>query len=71
MNRISPKTLLHSKWTKITIKNKEKHFVITKVKFDEQYNVIKCIIEAVINNNEYSIDWQDLKDNQQWKLGWV
>jgi tryptophan-rich hypothetical protein len=71
MNRISPKTLLHSKWTKITIKNKEKHFVITKVKFDEQHNVIKCIIEAVINNNEYSIDWQDLKDNQQWKLGWV
>lgn len=70
MNRISPKTLLHSKWTKQQVSNKEKHFVITKVEFDEQKNVIECIIEAVINNNEYEINWRDLKDNQQWRLGW-
>ena len=71
MNRINPKALLNSKWTKNSITNKEKHFVITTVKFDEQQNVIECIIEAVINNKEYSIDWRDLKDIQQWKLGWV
>ena len=71
MNRIAPKSLLNSKWTKVEVTNKEKHFIITTVKFDEQQNVIQCIIEAVINNNEYSIDWRTLKDKQQWQLGWV
>jgi len=71
MNKISPKTLLHSKWTKKQVNNKEKHFIITKVEFDEEKNVIECIIEAVINNNVYEINWRDLKDSQQWSLGWV
>lgn len=71
MNKISPKALLRSKWTKTAINNKEKHFIITKVEFDEDKNVIQCIIEAVINNNEYEINWRDLKDKQQWRLGWV
>ncbi|PKF61683.1 TIGR02450 family Trp-rich protein [Psychromonas sp. psych-6C06] len=71
MNRVSPKALLHSKWTKTTVTNKEKHFVITSVTFDEQQVVIECLIEAVINNNEYAINWRDLKDSQQWRLGWV
>ncbi|GLS90853.1 hypothetical protein GCM10007916_19200 [Psychromonas marina] len=71
MNKISPKALLHSKWTKATVINKEKHFVITKVKFDEQQNVIECIIEAVINQHQYEINWRDLKDKKQWRLGWI
>jgi len=71
MNKITPKVLLNSKWTKINIDRKEKHFLITTVKFDEQQNVIECIIEAVINNAAYSIDWRELKDTQQWRLGWI
>ncbi|WP_415228167.1 TIGR02450 family Trp-rich protein [Psychromonas sp.] len=71
MNRVTPKVLLNSKWTKINVENREKHFLISTVKFDEQQNVIECIIEAVINKNVYSIDWRELKDNQQWRLGWV
>jgi len=71
MNKISPKALLHSKWTKDSVINKEKHFVITKVKFDEQQNVIECIIEAVINQRQYEINWRDLKDKKQWRLGWL
>lgn len=71
MNRITPKVLLNSKWTKIDVTNKEKHFIVTNIKFDEQQNVIKCIIEAVISNNEYDIDWHVLKDTQQWRLGWL
>lgn len=70
MNNISPKKLLHSKWTKTKVSNKEKHFVITSVEFDENQSVIECIITAVINNNEYQIDWRELKDPQQWKTGW-
>ena len=35
MNKVSSKALLHSKWTKVMVKNKEKHFVITKITVDE------------------------------------
>jgi tryptophan-rich hypothetical protein len=70
MNRVSPKALLHSKWTKIAIQNKEKHFVITSVKIDEDQNVIECIIEAVISHNEYAINWRDLKNSNLWRIGW-
>jgi len=69
-NKINPKALIRSKWTKVAVSNKEKHFIITTVKFDEQQNVIECVIEAVMNNNEYSIDWRELKDNDKWKIGW-
>jgi tryptophan-rich hypothetical protein len=70
MNKISPKALLHSKWTKINVTKKERHFVVTTVVFDEKQNVVNCIIEAVISRNEYTIDWRDLKNNDVWKIGW-
>jgi len=70
MTKISPKSLLNSKWTKSTVNNKEKHFIVTKVEFDEQQNVTACVVEAVINCAEYSINWQELKQPQQWKIGW-
>ena len=70
MNRISPKALLHSKWTKITVKNKEKHFMITQITFDDDQAVMECIIEAVISKNDYAINWRDLKDSTLWKIGW-
>lgn len=70
MNRINPKTLLHSKWTKVNVKNKEKHFMVTMVEFDEEQNVINCVIEAIINKNEYTINWRDLKAKENWIMGW-
>ncbi|MFD2228766.1 TIGR02450 family Trp-rich protein [Alkalimarinus sediminis] len=71
MNRLSPKALLHSKWTKTRVTNKEKHFVVVVVKFDEEQRVIECVIEAVINQNQYSIDWHELKNSDIWKIGWI
>lgn len=70
MNRINPKSLLHSKWTKIDVTDKELHFVVTTVRFDEHQNVTECIIEAVINNNEYQIEWRELKNDTVWQQGW-
>lgn len=70
MNKVNKKSLLHSKWTKVNVLNKEKHFMITTVKVDEDQNIIQCIIEAVINNNEYDIVWRDLKNSDCWKIGW-
>jgi tryptophan-rich hypothetical protein len=70
MNKINPKALIHSKWTKVDVRNKEKHFVITLVKFDEQQTVIECMIEAVMTKNEYPIDWRELKLSDKWRIGW-
>lgn len=70
MNQISPKSLLHSKWTKICVENKEKHFVITQVEFNEKQVIEQCIIQAVMTHNEYQVNWRSLKDSKQWKIGW-
>jgi tryptophan-rich hypothetical protein len=70
MNKVSPKALLQSKWTKATVTNKEKHFVITHLTFDDEQRVIECVIQAVISLNEYPINWRDLKNSALWKIGW-
>jgi tryptophan-rich hypothetical protein len=70
MNRVSPKALLNSKWTKVAVVDKEKHFIITMVDFDVDQKVTHCIIEAVMTHNEYTIDWRDLKVNELWRVGW-
>jgi len=70
MNKISHKALLHSKWSKVDITNKEKHFVVTKVEFNEEQQVTLCVIEAVMSKNEYSINWRELKLSEKWVIGW-
>ena len=70
MNIINPKKLLNSKWTAVTPTNKEKHFIISDIEFDEEGIVIDCFIEAVMSKRAMHINWQDLKDNSQWLHGW-
>ncbi|MGY6587719.1 MAG: TIGR02450 family Trp-rich protein [Wenzhouxiangella sp.] len=70
MNRIHPKKLLHSKWTAVTPVNREKHFVVTEVDFDDDQAVIHCRIEAVMSKRDRDIDWRELKDRQRWLPGW-
>ena len=71
MNPISPKALLRSKWTKVNPTNRERHFLITTVKIDDQQRVELCEIEAVINGRAETIDWRSLKDSSIWRQGWV
>jgi tryptophan-rich hypothetical protein len=70
MNKVNPKALIHSKWTKTEVTNKEKHFVIVSVEFDEEQAVVACEIEAVINKEQYEINWRELKNSEKWKIGW-
>lgn len=67
---INPQKLLLSKWTAATPANKEKHFLVTRLIKDEQEVVIACILEAVINHNEYEIAWNLLKNKTIWQMGW-
>jgi|TARA_B110000977_G_C10929775_1_gene436593 tryptophan-rich hypothetical protein len=70
MNKINPKKLLNSKWTTVTPVNREKHFVISEIKFDEEDRVTSCRIEAVLSKSAISINWHDLKDDSFWVHGW-
>ena len=70
VHRINPKKLLHSKWTAVKPVNKEKHFMVTEIKFDEEDNVMHCLLEAVLTKREEAIDWHDLKKPEHWRQGW-
>lgn len=69
-NPVNSKALLHSKWTKVAVNNKEKHFEIVTVLFNDNQQIEKCVIQAVMTNRLYDIDWQDLKNEQTWLIGW-
>ena len=70
MNKINPKKLLNSNWTAVSPSNKEKHFIVTEVEFDEEGLVVSCCIEAVMSKRSMPINWFDLKDDGRWVQGW-
>ena len=70
MNKINPKKLLHSKWTAATPTNKEKHFIVSDIEFDEGEVVVACCIEAVMSKRPIPIDWHELQDDSNWIYGW-
>lgn len=72
MNKINPKKLLHSKWTAIKPVNKEKHFIVTEVEFDEtrESMVLSCTLEAALTRRAEKINWHDLRDSSKWLYGW-
>ena len=70
MNKINPQKLLNSKWTAVNPVGKEKHFLITKLEFNQHGDVTYCLIEAVISNRVESIDWKELKKESNWLQGW-
>lgn len=50
--------------------NREKHFIITEVEYDEDGVVILCLLEAILSKRAKHIHWRDLKDSEQWTQGW-
>jgi tryptophan-rich hypothetical protein len=70
VNKINPKKLLNSKWTAVNPVNKEKHFLVTELEFDEEDNVVHCLLVAVISNRSEPIEWTALKNDGTWLQGW-
>jgi tryptophan-rich hypothetical protein len=70
VNSINPNKLLNSKWTAIKPLNKEKHFLITEIEFDEKGEITHCLIESVLFKRSESIEWRALKNNENWIQGW-
>lgn len=69
MNRINPRKLLLSKWTAAHPQHREKHFLVTELFRDEEGTVLEVELQAVLTKRAERLDWQILKNNEQWLLG--
>ncbi len=74
-NPISPKKLLHSKWTAALPRDKEKHFMVTKLVLPEvalfpEATIEFVELEAVHSRRIFILPWRDLNDARQWLQGW-
>jgi tryptophan-rich hypothetical protein len=73
MNLLQPNKLLLSKWTAAKPMSKEKHFLVSKVVAPElEGGKVEWIdLEAVHSKATRRIDWRELRDETQWRRGWV
>jgi len=72
-NNINPKKLLLSKWTSVTVNEKEKHFLVTRVHLQDgsAQKFGQVTIEAILTNSTKNIHWKSLKDRSLWLPGWL
>lgn len=70
--RPNPESLLPSKWTARVPRNREKHFILSRVFQPEppgtQVDFIE--IEAVISRCGFTLAGRDLTDCRRWPQGW-
>jgi tryptophan-rich hypothetical protein len=71
MNKFNPAKLYLSKWTAVHPRNREKHFVVTRLVRDENDNITHCVIEAIHSQREQQLDWQELRSQDTWRQGWL
>jgi tryptophan-rich hypothetical protein len=70
---LSPKKLLHTKWTAAQPQNREKHFVVTKVLEPRvpAAPVEFVELESVYTRRSRVIRWRELADGNVWLQGWL
>lgn len=71
-NLLSPKKLLHTKWTAVAPVNKEKHFLVVRVVLPEPpaVRVDEVELQAVHSRRSFVLPWRDLSDATRWRQGW-
>ncbi len=71
-HRLNPKKLLLSKWTAVHPRDREKHFLVTRVENPEtEAHLIERVeLEAVLTRRCVNIGWAELTDTTQWLQGW-
>ena len=69
----SPKKLLNSKWTAVNPRNREKHFLVTKLVDPEPPGspLLLIELEALISKQVRVMPWRELADETRWIRGWV
>lgn len=70
--RLNPRKLLLSKWTALQPRNKEKHFIVTRLLLPEDpaQPITQVGLEAVYSRRSEVIAWQTLTDSSRWRQGW-
>lgn len=70
---LNPKKLLLSKWTAVTPRNKEKHFIVTRLVAPEPpgQQVTSIELESVHSRRSVILPWRALMDGRQWRQGWT
>jgi tryptophan-rich hypothetical protein len=71
-NRLNSKKLLLSKWTAVDPKNKEKHFIVSKLLLpDDPAAPLELIeLEAIFSKRVVMLPWRALQDSSKWRQGW-
>lgn len=72
-NPLSPKKLLLTKWTAVTPRDREKHFVVVRVVEPEPpaLRIEQIELEAVHTRRTQLLHWRELTDASRWRQGWV
>jgi tryptophan-rich hypothetical protein len=72
-NPLSPKKLLHSKWTAVQPMNREKHFLVVRVIEPEPpaVRIEQIELQAVHSGRVRQLHWRELTDREVWRQGWV
>jgi tryptophan-rich hypothetical protein len=70
---LSPKKLLHTKWTAAQPHDREKHFLVTKVLEPRTPGApIEFVeLESVHTRRARVIRWRELTDASAWRQGWL
>lgn len=70
--RINPHKLLNSKWTATQPRERQRHFIVTRVHLPEvDTDPIKRIdLQAVLTRRTWMLDWHELLDAECWLQGW-
>jgi tryptophan-rich hypothetical protein len=70
--QLNPEKLLLTKWTAVNPKEKEKHFLVTKVIDPEQpkHLIELVVMEAVLTKRSFRMGWSELTDATKWVQGW-
>ncbi len=72
VRRLNPRKLLLSKWTAVEPRQKEKHFLVTRViEPDPPQGRIELIeLQAVHSGRSTTLAWRELTDPLRWHQGW-
>lgn len=70
MNRFAPAKLKLSKWTARHPQNRERHFLVTDLEFDDDGILLRVELQAVHSGRSQWLDWRTLRDAETWIIGW-
>jgi tryptophan-rich hypothetical protein len=72
-HQLNPEKLLLSKWTAVSPRDGEKHFLVIRVINPEAPvdRIEHVILEAVLSRRSFTLPWSELTDKQKWLQGWL